>query len=349
MRHPGSAHVRWCVRGLSTLVGGALTISAASSVGVVLAGQEAEGGAAGFSVARLGQPPKGPLATEPAYEKAEPLSLLQMNLCLSGVAGCFGDTNYPRVVEEAIGVITARTPDAVTFNEACSGDIARIAHETGYHVRFAPVLLPDRPLRCVDPGGRGVFGNAVMTQWPIHGSAGQAFDAQAGSEERRWICVETVPPVDVCTTHLSTRDSPMTRAANDAQCAEFAAVLVSRGEQGPLLAAGDFNRRDSCAPTPTSVPVSARSDAGAEQLPGRQHGYSKAEELTPLRGRTLPASYTDHDFLLVQTLVVRSRSLTDPLQAQRAGRPRPGACPPWSPEHGEPGSGRSAGSSRTCA
>ncbi len=349
MRHPRSAHLRWWVRGLGTLVGWALTISAGSSVGVALAGQDAEGGAAGFSVQRLGQPPKEPLATEPAYAHVEPLSLLQMNLCLSGVAGCFGDTNYPRVVEDAIGVITARKPDAVTFNEACSGDIARIAHATGYHVRFAAVLLPDRPLRCVDPGGRGVFGNAVIAQRPIHGSAGRAFDAQAGSEERRWICVETVRQVDVCTAHLSTRDSPVARAANDGQCAEFAAVLVSRGEQGPVLAAGDFNRRDSCAPTPTSVPVSARSDAGAEQLPGRQHGYSRAEELTPLRVRTLPASFTDHDFLLVQTLVVRSRSLTDPLQAQRVGRPRPGACPPWSPERGGLGSGRSAGSSRTCA
>ncbi|MGH3318440.1 MAG: hypothetical protein ACRDO0_20020, partial [Nocardioidaceae bacterium] len=179
----------WCVRAVSTLVGGALTIWGASAFEVALAGREADAGA----------------AREVAHQRAEPLSLLQMNLCLSGVAGCFGDTRYPRVVEEAVGVIAARGPDVVTFNEACSGDVARIAHETGYHLRFAAVLVRGRPLHCVDPGGRGVFGNAVITRRTIHGSVGRPFAAQAGGEERRWICVETARRVDVCTAHLSTR------------------------------------------------------------------------------------------------------------------------------------------------
>jgi endonuclease/exonuclease/phosphatase family metal-dependent hydrolase len=271
--------------------------------------------------------------------RVERLSLLQMNLCLSGVAGCFGDTRYPRVVDEAIDVIGARGPDAVTFNEACSGDVARIAHETGYHVRFAAVLVRDRPLRCADPGGRGVFGNAVITRRTIHGSVGRPFAAQAGGEERRWICVETARRVDVCTAHLSTRDSGMARTANAGQCVEFAAVLALRDERGSVLAAGDFNRRDGCVP----AGMSARSDARAEQLPGRQHGYGSTEAVAPLRVRTLSAAYTDHDYLLVRT-----SPLTDPRRARPAGRPTPGACPPWSPERGEPGSGRSARSSRTC-
>lgn len=315
---------RWCIRGVSTLVAGALTITGASAIEVAMAGQEADNGAAG----------------EATSKTDEALSLLQMNLCLSGVAGCFGDTRYPRVVEEAIGVITARGPDAVTFNEACSGDVARIAHETGYHVRFAAVLVRDRPLRCVDPGGRGVFGNAVITRRTIHGSAGRAFAAQAGGEERRWVCVETARQVDVCTAHLTTRGSGMARTANAGQCVEFAAVLALRDEHGPVLTAGDFNRRDGCVP----AGMSARSDTRAEQLPGRQHGYGSTDRLTPPRVQTLPAAYTDHDYLLVRT----SR-LTDPRRVRRAGRPRTAACPPWSPERGGHGSGRSARSSRTCA
>ena len=313
----------WCVRGVRLLVGGALTISGASAIEVALADRMADAGAG-----------------EATYKTVEPLSLLQMNLCLSGVAGCFGDTRYPRVVEEAIGVIAAHRPDAVTFNEACSADVDRIAHETGYHVRFAAVLVRDRPLLCVDPGGRGVFGNAVITRRTIRGSAGRAFAAQAGGEERRWICVETARRVDVCTAHLSTRGSRMARTANAGQCVEFAAVLGLRDEQGPVLAAGDFNRRDGCVP----AGMSAQSDARAEQLPGRQHGYGSTEDLAPPRVRTLPASYTDHDYLLVRT-----SPLNDPRRARRAGRPRPGACPPWWPELGGHGSGRSARSSRTCA
>jgi endonuclease/exonuclease/phosphatase family metal-dependent hydrolase len=314
----------WYVRAVSTLVGGALTVAGASAIEVAMAGQQADDGA----------------VRQAASRTVETLSLLQMNLCLSGVAGCFGDTRYPLVVEEAIGVIAARRPDAVTFNEACNGDVARIARETGYHVRFAPVLVRDRPLRCVDPGGRGVFGNAVITRRPIHGSAGRAFAAQAGGEERRWVCVETARQVDVCTAHLTTRDSRAARTANAGQCVEFAAVLALRDEHGSVLTAGDFNRRDGCVPSG----MSARSDAGAEKLPGRQHGYGSTDRLTAPRVQTLPTSYTDHDYLLVRT-----SALTDPRRAQRAGRPRPGACPPWSPERGGHGSGRSARSSRTCA
>lgn len=315
----------WWVRGLGTVVGAALAISGAPAIEVVFADQEADDSAAGAGA---------------AYERVEPLSLLQMNLCLSGVAGCFEETRYPRVVGEAIGVIAARRPDAVTFNEACSGDVARIAHETGYHARFAPVLVRDRPLRCVDPGGRGVFGNAVITRGAIRGSVGRAFAAQAGGEERRWICVETTRRVDICTAHLSTRDSSIARTANAGQCVEFAAVLGLRDERRSVLAAGDFNRRDSCVP----AGLSARSDAPAGQLPGRQHGYGSTHELTPPRVQTLPAAYTDHDYLLVRT-----SPLTDPRRARRAGRPTTGACRPWSPEHGELGSGRSARSSRRYA
>jgi endonuclease/exonuclease/phosphatase family metal-dependent hydrolase len=314
----------WCVRAVSTLVGGALTITGATATEVAMAGQEASDGATGAA----------------ASTTVGTLSLLQMNLCLSGVAGCFGDARYPLVVEEAIGVIETRRPDAVTFNEACSGDVARIARETGYHLRFAAVLVRERPLRCVDPGGRGVFGNAVITRRTIHGSAGRAFAAQASGEERRWICVETARQVDVCTAHLTTRGSGTARTANAGQCVEFAAVLGLRDERGPVLAAGDFNRRNGCVP----AGMSARSDTRAEQLPGRQHGYGSTDELTPPLVETLPAEYTDHDYLLV-----RASPLTGPPRAQRAGRPRTAACPPWSPERGGYGSGRSARSSRTCA
>ena len=81
---------------------------------------------------------------------------MQMNLCLSGLAGCYGKAAYPAVVEEAVARIREAGPDAVTFNEACRGDIARIARRTGYQLRFSRVIYRGERLRCVRPAGRGL-------------------------------------------------------------------------------------------------------------------------------------------------------------------------------------------------
>ena len=67
-------------------------------------------------------------------------SLLQVNLCVSGVAGCYQKVQYPAGVDEAIARIRDAQPDAVTFNEACSGDVAAIARRAGYHWRFSTVI-----------------------------------------------------------------------------------------------------------------------------------------------------------------------------------------------------------------
>src|SRR3954471_18972815 len=107
----------------------------------------------------------GPPAAAPSAGST--FTLMQMNLCLSGLAGCFGKVAYPAVVEEAVARIRQAHPDAVTFNEACRGDIARIARRTGYHLRFSRVIYRGERLRCVRPGGRGLFGDAVLTEAAI--------------------------------------------------------------------------------------------------------------------------------------------------------------------------------------
>ena len=81
----------------------------------------------------------GPLAREPSTSMGKPAAvppagsstytLMQMNLCLSGLAGCYGKAAYPAVVEEAVARIGETRPDAVAFNEACRGDVVR-AHLT---------------------------------------------------------------------------------------------------------------------------------------------------------------------------------------------------------------------------
>jgi len=212
-------------------------------------------------------------------------TLMQMNLCLSGLAGCYDLA----VLDEAVDRIREARPDAVTFNEACQGDVLRIARRTGYHARFSRVIYRGERLRCVRPGDRGLFGIAVLTRAAVERAESQDFEAQAGLERRRWLCVTT--EIDVCTAHLNTR-SPVEIAGNDAQCAELAALLAGR----TAIFGGDVNRRDSCAPDGFWT----RTDAAADQAPGLQHVYGSGELRSPA-AEVLPAAHTDHDVLVVSS------------------------------------------------
>jgi endonuclease/exonuclease/phosphatase family metal-dependent hydrolase len=205
-------------------------------------------------------------------------TLMQMNLCLSGLAGCYD----PAVADEAVDRIRAARPDAVTLNEACREDVRRIARRTGYHVRFTRVLYDGKRLRCVQPGGRGLFGNAVLTKAAITSTRSDDFKAQSGPERRRWLCVSTRAGIDVCTAHLNTRS----------QCDELAALLARRTT---VIFGGDVNRRRACAPDGMWV----RTDRSASQAAGLQHVYGSATLESP-RAHVEPATHTDHDVLLVR-------------------------------------------------
>jgi endonuclease/exonuclease/phosphatase family metal-dependent hydrolase len=221
-------------------------------------------------------------------------TLMQMNLCLSGRAGCHEETAYPAVVEEAVARIRKARPDAVTLNEVCRRDVARIARRTGYHLRFSRVIYGGRRLRCVRPGGRGLFGNAVLTEAAIESTASRDFRAQAGPERRRWLCVSTRVGVDVCTAHLNTR-SPIEIAGHEAQCVELGALLARRASARPIIFGGDVNRRVSCAPDGAWT----RTDRSAGQAPGLQHVYGSGALRSP-SAEVVPTKHTDHDVLLVR-------------------------------------------------
>jgi len=234
---------------------------------------------------------RSPTAAGPSYV------LMQMNLCLSGLAGCYGNA-YPAVVEEAVARIREARPDAVTVNEACRSDVTRIARRTGYHLRFSRVIYRGERLRCVRPAGRGLFGDAVLTKVGIESTDNQDFEAQAGLERRRWLCVTTRADLDVCTAHLNTRSTTEV-AGNDAQCAELAALLARRAAARSVAFGGDVNRRDSCAPDGAWT----RTDRSADQAPGLQHVYGSGALRSP-SAEVVPATHTDHDFLLVRSHLV---------------------------------------------
>jgi endonuclease/exonuclease/phosphatase family metal-dependent hydrolase len=246
----------------------------------------------------------GPQAREPSTSMGEPAAappagsstytLMQMNLCLSGLAGCYGKAAYPAVVEEAVARIREEHPDAVTFNEACRSDVARIARRTGYHLRFSRVIYRGERLHCVRPGERGLFGDAVLTEAVIESTDSQDFEVQAGIERRRWLCVTTRVDVDVCTAHLNTR-STVEVAGNDAQCVELAALLARRAAARTVTFGGDVNRRHTCAPDGAWT----RTDRSAEQAPGLQHVYGSGALRSP-SAEVVPATHSDHDVLLVR-------------------------------------------------
>ena len=221
-------------------------------------------------------------------------TLMQMNLCLSGLAGCYGKAAYPAVVEEAVDRIRAARPDAVTLNETCRGDVARIARRTGYHLRFTRVLYRGERLRCVRPGGRGLFGDAVLTEAAVERAESRDFEAQAGPERRRWLCVTTRVEIDVCAAHLNTR-SAVEVAWNDAQCAELSALLARRASARAVVFGGDVNRRRSCAPEGAWT----RTDMTASQARGLQHVYGTGTLRSP-SAAVLKATHGDHDILLVR-------------------------------------------------
>jgi endonuclease/exonuclease/phosphatase family metal-dependent hydrolase len=231
--------------------------------------------------------------TDPTMPRSR-YTLIQMNLCLSGLAGCYGKAAYPAVVHEALTRIRDARPDAVTLNEVCRRDVSLIARRTGYQARFSRVIYLGEPLRCARPGGRGLFGDAVLTRAAVERADNHDFRTQEGIERRRWLCVTTRANVDVCTAHLNTRTTAEV-AGNDAQCAELGALLARRAAARTVIFGGDVNRRDSCAPDGFWT----RTDGAARQAPGLQHVYGSRALRSP-SAHVVPATHTDHDVLLVR-------------------------------------------------
>jgi endonuclease/exonuclease/phosphatase family metal-dependent hydrolase len=244
-------------------------------------------------------PPGWPIWHRASAATSSAYVLVQMNLCLSGLAQCFHDAHYPRGLVEARTLILDAHADAVTLDEACSGDVEALARATGYHMRFATVPYKGDILPCSDPGDRGRYGIAVLTRAGIRSSIGDAYTAQDDIEQRQWICVTTDEAVTVCATHLDVRASS-TKAVNDAQCAEFADVLEGLDQDAALIAAGDMNRPDPCAPEA----MWTRTDELAEQQPGLQHVYGNAR-FSPTATTVVPMTYSDHDALVVSSRLSR--------------------------------------------
>jgi endonuclease/exonuclease/phosphatase family metal-dependent hydrolase len=244
---------------------------------------------------------------------APPVRVLQLNLCSSGIAGCFTG----RSTERAATVIRAEKPDLVTLNEACRDDVADLERALAVAVPDATVVSAFQPARDGRTGepyrcrNGEQYGIGLLSRWPsvpgvpTNGGIYPAQDQQ-DPEERAWLCLDAAAetPVAVCTTHLAYTK----REVAGAQCRYLFDTVIAgiraRDGAAPVVVGGDLNLGNGDDPDLKAClpPNSALVDDG-----GQQHVIATPEyvvddhETIDLRGTT------DHPGLLVTLAPVPDR------------------------------------------
>lgn len=186
---------------------------------------------------------------------------LQMNLCNSGIAGCFTG----RAPAKAAQLILDRVPALVTVNEACESDVtgrllpamlALYPNEWLFWT-FAPAAdrgtvvpvwcTPDEQGRSRGRFGNGAVGRLFTETLPSFSFEGGLYpdDSQdrADAELRSWICADANHFYRACTTHL---DDPSKTGAGTPENARVASnqcrfLTASLASGGPIVLLGDLN------------------------------------------------------------------------------------------------------------
>jgi endonuclease/exonuclease/phosphatase family metal-dependent hydrolase len=234
-----------------------------------------------------------------ADQPGAPVRVLQLNLCGSGIAGCYTG----RSTAEAAGVIRAERPDLVTVNEVCRDDVtaleralADVVPGGGAASAFQPArdARTGQPYRCRNGQDYGI---GIVSRWPappgVAASAG-IYPAQDEDdpEQRAWLCTEVAagPRVAVCTTHLAYTD----REVASAQCRYLFGTVVP-GMPAPVVVGGDLNLGSGSPELQACLPAgSAVADDG-----GQQHVVAPPGFLVTGRRTIDMAGTTDHPGLLV--------------------------------------------------
>ncbi len=264
--------------------------------------------AALVAVASLGgRAPAGPAAPD----ARTPVRVLQMNLCDSGLAGCYTG----RSVREAAAVIRAVTPDLVTVNEICRDDLTTLQQALANSANtavvaavvstFQPAL--DRrtgdAFRCrnAQPYGIGLIVRRPLGSPASRSTSGVYPTQDSGDpEERVWLCLDDTRIV-ACTTHLANTSLTVARA----QCAYLLNTAIpaalARNAATPVVLGGDLNLRAGSSDLRTCLPATDRraDDGGVQEVVA-------TPEFTVTSRRSIGMqATTDHPGLLV-TLTLAS-------------------------------------------
>ncbi|OLF17966.1 endonuclease/exonuclease/phosphatase family protein [Actinophytocola xanthii] len=224
-------------------------------------------------------------AAPPVAAAGPAVTVLQLNICHSGIAGCFtGDA----VMAKAVSVISSVRPQVLSVNESCSGDVARLREAMGpaRAVFVAAQRRDGTPVRCVN--GQE-YGNIVMVAESLAGTApatGRYAAQDSGNEMRVWACLPA-GALSACTTHLSASSGSTALA----QCRELLARAVTYAASAPVLVAGDMNLRYQGSPNVQSCNPAGFYRKGDGSV---QHVFASSN-LAFVSGRTISMSgTTDH-------------------------------------------------------
>lgn len=253
----------------------------------------------GLAGSLTGHPPAGEVLRRP-------FAVLQLNLCNSGMAGCF---TGGRAVTRAADLIRQDRPDVVTLVEVCRADVAALDRAMRGLRRDGTVVSTfratgdrpaDGPTRCTngDEFGVGVVAR-VPAPYRGHrvGSGVYARQDPTDPEIRVWTCLDVPGQFRACVTHLAAIGGGIPLD----QCRELVAAAFD-GSPLPVVVGGDFNlvprgRADirDCVPA-----GAARVDDGGVQNVVTGPGFAvTGQRLLDVRGTT------DHVGLLVRSTFTR--------------------------------------------
>jgi hypothetical protein len=232
--------------------------------------------------------PVTPATVTPA---ATAVTVLQLNICHSGVADCY--TGAEPVLAKAESVIASTRPQVVSVNEACEGDVPRLRAATGPSVAafVAAEHRDGTPVTCTN-GER--YGNILLVVDALAGGPAETgrYAAQDdGNEMRVWACLPA-GSVSACTTHLSARSGTVALA----QCRELMARAAGYAAAGPVVGGRAQHQPDQGGPAAHA----GNRDGFYRKGDGEVQHVFATTSLTFVDGRTIDMDgTTDHPGWLV--------------------------------------------------
>lgn len=252
------------------------------------------------------------------------ITIEQLNMCMWGstmTPSCFPNSaaDLPHAdpdwiaAEEATAaakrqaVITQfsrHNPDVVTVDEACLGDLQKVAAAVGYELSYIDTGggTDHKPRNCT--AGRGIGVNAILAK-NITAAGPSGYFQDPGW--RSYVCAQVStsewPSVRVCNTHLSLKGQ---EGRQPVECAYLRDQILNPST-GPVLFAGDVNMsgaNENCAPSRfhglKDTEWSA-ADREANPTDGLQHIYYSANGLWRHScGWAYTVEHTDHKGFLLE-------------------------------------------------
>lgn len=217
-------------------------------------------------------------------------SVLQINLCNSGLADCYTG----RATDAAGELIAARLPSVVTVNEMCSTDIDAIKLRTGYN--DFETFTQSGTQFCKD--GKGLYGNAMLFPpgTSVSGYRSFRYAAQNHDKEKRTLSCAVADGVAVCVTHLSrNRDDGKLRADDlkirASQADEMSRYIGTQLGAGPRILGGDWNMKHGGNPDAQEFVPAGMFRKGDGNV---QHVLASSAHFRFERVREMDLSWTDH-------------------------------------------------------